>query len=135
MPNAVRLFAMLSYGSLALGLLAIIVLLPMMVPGYAPVQSPLGGLAHLSPTVLFSFVFPAALVWLAAWKRQGWARIVLAVFFVFGVLSVVVTNAISDVGSWPVVAFFALQTFLQGLALAFAFSPAARPWFANSRPI
>ncbi len=133
MPNAVRMFAWLFYGSLVLGHFGIVAIVPMLLSGPGIEPGALDWQALLSPPIIMSSALPAVLVWLAAWKRQNWARIVLAAMFGVGVASLF-SPALKEAGGLPFLAFLALQTLLQGAGLACAFSAAARPWFAKTPP-
>ena len=129
MPHAVQMFARLSYGSLVLGLLSSIYLLPKLMASLGAQFDALGGIAFLAPVLLFSVAIPALLIWLAASKQQNWARIVFAVLFVLGVVFTLFDPTALKIGGLPSMAIFAIQTLMQGAGIAYVFSAAAKPWF------
>ena len=67
------------------------------------------------------------LVWLAAHRRKGWARMVLVVALMLSVASIVTTFSESDLQLGTIVDV--LSSALTGLGLWFSYTGDARDWF------
>lgn len=135
MPRSVKTFAALYYAVAALQLANLVRGLATTYPevgtrSRAALDSAWGQTFLL---VVFSLVvvIPALMTWLAASRRQNWARIVLVVMFAHGTwfeLTPVATNVFSKLDLNT--ARFLVITASQAVGLCLAFSPAANGWFS-----
>lgn len=134
MPSAVSMFARLSYGSLLIGLLGSVYLLPKLLASMKVELQAVGGWSFIAPVLLFSFAIPLLLIWLAASRRKNWARVLLAIMFLLGLAITASDTSAFQIGGWPSIAFFVVQTLVQAVALYYVFSAEAKPWFAKPSP-
>jgi hypothetical protein len=138
MPENVRLFEYYSYGTLALGILAAIVIGAVTyarLPYEVTADPAFAGILGVTLLITLLFVMPIIaiyilLVWLTARRRSAVARFILAAFYIMGLLfmmvSIMVTGTEGLAQSIPGIVI----TIGQGIALFLVFSGDARPWFA-----
>ena len=132
MPSNVAWFERLMYGALLLSL----------VSGYLVAQNEVASVADeagLPAAVLFGLVVAIAIIifaiwvlfiWLAARRRKGWARYVLAALFVIGLVFYV--RGYAAIVERPVEGLVnGVQLVMELVALVLVFTGNAREWFAR----
>ena len=131
MPRNVRLFLILNYVSLFVGLVVAVLRFD-----HSVAIAPRGGATFVLMTQGFALGIPLLLVSLAGLARQNWARWVILVLFVLGIIVLVPTMTLARGGMMaPVDMLVAIgQTVVQGIALFFIFSSSASAWYRKEEP-
>lgn len=137
-PENIRLFEYYSYGTLALGILAAIVIgavtytrLPYEVTADPAFAGILG--ATLLLTLLFVMPIIAIyilLVWLTARRRSAVARFILAALYIMGLLFMMVSIMVGGADALAQSIPGIVITIGQGIALFLVFTGDAKSWFA-----
>jgi len=123
MPSNVARFEILFYLSLLLSVPKVLL--------DANHMTGLLGLAFMSVILLFACAIWILLLWLAARRRMNWARWVLLVFFLVGLVPFLL-NLVDIFGTSMLSGSLGtLQLAMQSVALYLAFTGNSRPWFAK----
>lgn len=127
MPRHVVLFERLMYASLAIGMLILALDGPR--KAELPEIRAAGGLPFLIAGAVFILAIIALIVWLIARRRKNWARWLLAVLCVAGIVAAVPVFLDVLNGNPAAAVLSGVQLILQLTALYYIFTGDAPPWF------
>ena len=137
MPRNVALFELCAYVALGFGVFTF----PFVI-GAITVDPAIAQLGSSSTVLLLAVLSGVAasviyglLIWAAARKRQGWARIVYALFTVLGLITTAFQPQSLQLLGWFSIGSFAIQTLLQLAAIFYVFKGEANGWFDKSQPV
>lgn len=134
-PRSIVQYEQIYIASIVVGLLSLAVVWPVLTSQFAATSLPSGLIGGIAlGAALFGIAINLLLLWLTARKANEVARIIVAIFFVIGILSGLRTaltgNAPGLIGVTTIV-----QIVLEGVMLYLLFVPAdAKAWFASRRP-
>ena len=131
MPRNVARFERLMYGSLAIGILVLLLDGPR--KAASPEIRAAGGMALVIGGAICILALIALFIWLIARRRQNWARWLFAILFLAGLVPFVpgFTDLLHN--NLAAAILSATQFVLQITALYCIFTGDARPWF-HKRP-
>lgn len=130
MPQRIRLFAMMMYASLAIGIVNALLEAPRIMA--APEFQQFGNGQMLVAVTLFSLGTIALLVYLIASRQQSWARIALLVLLLLGLPAFVPSIQTAWQFNPPVAVLMVVQGILQYSAMYLVFTEEAKTWFARA---
>ena len=130
MPSNVKLFLILNYVSIAIGVVQSILNFSKL----AAMTAQQGGATFLIIVQSMTVIFMVLIVSLAGFWRQNWARWTVLILFVLGMIpSIPAILALQRIISSAMIVGL-VQIVLQVISLYFIFTGNAREWFKRAQP-